>query len=172
MTDNQKQVSYFQPLLDECSRLTLSFGFRIRRVKCDETKPDCLRCIRTGRKCDGYASSLPISEASVTDNSNRYPPFAPRNRPPPSNLTQSMSSIVLRDSLQDFRGTKLEHRHLDFFYNQTAPSLARYFDSRFWNILVPQLACSEPSVQHAMIALASFHEHCNTENGAVMDHSK
>ena len=80
--------------------------------------------------------------------------------------------MTLRDSLLDFKGTKVEHRHLDFFYSQTAPSLAGYFDSRFWSILVPQLACSEPSVQHAMIALASFHEHCNPEDNAIMDHGK
>lgn len=27
---------------------------KIRRVKCDETKPNCKRCTSTGRKCDGY----------------------------------------------------------------------------------------------------------------------
>ncbi|VZH91530.1 unnamed protein product [Fusarium fujikuroi] len=27
---------------------------RIRRVKCDEGKPSCHRCVSTGRKCDGY----------------------------------------------------------------------------------------------------------------------
>ncbi|KAJ5208137.1 hypothetical protein N7449_002516 [Penicillium cf. viridicatum] len=27
---------------------------KIRRVKCDEEKPQCRRCISTGRKCDGY----------------------------------------------------------------------------------------------------------------------
>ncbi|KAL2807765.1 hypothetical protein BJX63DRAFT_60948 [Aspergillus granulosus] len=29
---------------------------KIRRVKCDEGKPSCSRCVSTGRKCDGYAS--------------------------------------------------------------------------------------------------------------------
>ncbi|KAJ5373600.1 hypothetical protein N7517_005606 [Penicillium concentricum] len=28
---------------------------KVRRVKCDEEKPHCRRCISTGRKCDGYA---------------------------------------------------------------------------------------------------------------------
>lgn len=28
---------------------------KIRRKKCDETKPACLRCTTTGRNCDGYA---------------------------------------------------------------------------------------------------------------------
>ncbi|KAF5588633.1 Zn(2)-C6 fungal-type DNA-binding domain-containing protein [Fusarium pseudoanthophilum] len=27
---------------------------RIRRVKCDETRPSCLKCTSTGRTCDGY----------------------------------------------------------------------------------------------------------------------
>jgi hypothetical protein len=29
---------------------------RIRRVKCDEKRPACRRCLDTGRKCDGYNS--------------------------------------------------------------------------------------------------------------------
>ena len=29
---------------------------RIRRVKCDESKPACHKCISTGRICDGYES--------------------------------------------------------------------------------------------------------------------
>ncbi|KAJ5810885.1 hypothetical protein N7447_010401, partial [Penicillium robsamsonii] len=28
---------------------------KVRRVKCDEEKPHCRRCMSTGRKCDGYA---------------------------------------------------------------------------------------------------------------------
>ncbi|KAJ5970804.1 uncharacterized protein N7479_000722 [Penicillium vulpinum] len=27
---------------------------KIRRIKCDEEKPHCRRCVSTGRKCDGY----------------------------------------------------------------------------------------------------------------------
>lgn len=37
---------------------------RIRRIKCDETKPHCQRCTSTGRKCDGY-SSLPFSRRDL-----------------------------------------------------------------------------------------------------------
>jgi hypothetical protein len=34
----------------ECPILTNS---RIRKVKCDETQPACMRCTKTGRTCDG-----------------------------------------------------------------------------------------------------------------------
>ncbi|QSZ36950.1 hypothetical protein DSL72_009041 [Monilinia vaccinii-corymbosi] len=27
---------------------------KIRRVKCDETRPQCTKCVRSGRQCDGY----------------------------------------------------------------------------------------------------------------------
>ncbi|KAI5919640.1 hypothetical protein F4810DRAFT_686400 [Camillea tinctor] len=30
---------------------------KIRKVKCDEGKPACHRCVSTGRKCDGYAAA-------------------------------------------------------------------------------------------------------------------
>ncbi|RSL93548.1 hypothetical protein CEP52_013182 [Fusarium oligoseptatum] len=29
---------------------------RIRKIKCDEGKPFCLKCVKTGRTCDGYES--------------------------------------------------------------------------------------------------------------------
>ncbi|KAL4876525.1 hypothetical protein BJY04DRAFT_223004 [Aspergillus karnatakaensis] len=32
---------------------------KIRRVKCDEGKPACHRCLSTGRKCDGYIQPAP-----------------------------------------------------------------------------------------------------------------
>ncbi|CAI6330555.1 unnamed protein product [Periconia digitata] len=34
---------------------------KIRKIKCDESKPHCHRCTSTGRKCDGYASAIPSS---------------------------------------------------------------------------------------------------------------
>jgi len=33
-----------------------SISNRIRKVKCDETKPFCQKCVNTGRTCDGYES--------------------------------------------------------------------------------------------------------------------
>ena len=38
---------------------------RIRKVKCDEQKPSCARCVTTGRKCDGYKSNFRVSSGPV-----------------------------------------------------------------------------------------------------------
>jgi len=37
-----------------------SIGNRIRKVKCDENKPFCQKCVNTGRTCDGYESPFRI----------------------------------------------------------------------------------------------------------------
>jgi hypothetical protein len=38
---------------------------RLRRVKCDETKPSCLRCRNFGRKCDGYEYSPKVGSRAL-----------------------------------------------------------------------------------------------------------
>lgn len=35
---------------------------RERRIKCDETKPTCLKCIRSGRTCSGYSHGLKMRD--------------------------------------------------------------------------------------------------------------
>lgn len=35
---------------------------RERRIKCDETKPECLKCIRSGRTCSGYSNGFKLRD--------------------------------------------------------------------------------------------------------------
>lgn len=35
---------------------------RERRIKCDEAKPACLKCIRSGRVCSGYSQGLRLRD--------------------------------------------------------------------------------------------------------------
>jgi hypothetical protein len=103
------------------------------------------------------ASYKPIAAQTSTG----IRPIAPRqsNRVPFDHET-------IQTSLAQFNGTKPEHRQLCFFYSQTAPSLGAQFDSEFWCVVVPQIARFEPSVQHAMIALASYHENWSEHHTA------
>ncbi|TVY53342.1 putative transcriptional regulatory protein [Lachnellula cervina] len=43
---------------------------KIRRVKCDETRPQCNKCVRSARHCDGYPAYRRTNEAAI--------PIAPR----------------------------------------------------------------------------------------------
>ncbi|KAF2484765.1 hypothetical protein BDY17DRAFT_135153 [Neohortaea acidophila] len=36
---------------------------RSRRVKCDETRPFCRRCVQARRTCKGYAAAWPAANA-------------------------------------------------------------------------------------------------------------
>lgn len=58
---------------------------KIRRKKCDETKPTCLRCTSTGRKCDGYPqpavkTPVTIPPAGTADGiPTQHPPIDSRS---------------------------------------------------------------------------------------------
>ncbi|OBS20411.1 hypothetical protein FPOA_06781 [Fusarium poae] len=44
---------------------------RIRKIKCDEAKPYCQKCVKTGRTCDGYESVFrPFSSPTNSSNSH------------------------------------------------------------------------------------------------------
>jgi hypothetical protein len=84
---------------------------RIRRVKCDETKPECERCTSTGRKCDGYLTHAP----KKTD---------PGPKP-------DLDELVVCQSINWEQGDFAERRAIDFFRCRTAPSVSSYFDADF-----------------------------------------
>ncbi|RKU44161.1 hypothetical protein DL546_006204 [Coniochaeta pulveracea] len=105
---------------------------KIRKVKCDELKPFCLRCSKTGRKCDGYL------DAPVRRGMGQQPQTSP-------SLTYDWAS-------QD------EKRSLQFFQQVTAPTLSGDFDAYFWRVLVLQICQKEPAVRHAVLAVSSLHE--------------
>src|SRR5450755_1287659 len=75
---------------------------KIRRVKCDETKPSCLKCTRSGRKCDGYVPLKTwVFEVRSRDDSSSAP-----------SLTSSPSS--------DY-ADPMESRALMYFRERTVP---------------------------------------------------
>lgn len=119
--------------------LIYSFTIRIRKVKCDEMKPYCLRCTKTGRKCDGYLDPKILTK-------RRGPrDVAPHDR----NL----------DPLFDFElAAPQEQRAFWFFQHCTAPCISGDFDTEFWRVIVLQISQTEPAVRHAVLAVSSLHE--------------
>lgn len=76
----------------------LTIQSRIRRVKCDETKPACNRCTSTQRKCDGYL----VQNTGEAKSSTK-----------PESLRPSLNIDVSSDAL--------EKRTFDFFRARTVP---------------------------------------------------
>lgn len=111
----------------------------VRRVKCDETRPECLRCTSTRRVCDGYA---------------------PVQRPDQSNslAMTAVPSLDIHDCAQS-------RRSFAFFTQRTSPQLAGFFGSVFWERLVLQTAHHEPAIRHAIVAIGSLHEQKTVAGG-------
>ncbi|KAL2816297.1 hypothetical protein BJX63DRAFT_143379 [Aspergillus granulosus] len=131
---------------------------KLRHVKCDEAKPECVQCQQTGRKCDGYDT------ASQTQLRKR---IAERHRPLDRDLVGADHRLLLRQE------TRTERRYLDFFYAQTSLAFAGFYDSKLWSYLIPQLGEHEPSIRHAMTAIGAIHSRVqnpqllmSTENSA------
>jgi hypothetical protein len=75
---------------------------RIRRIKCDERKPACLKCISTGRRCDGYAPPRALLFEVSKDEGERRSFHYFRERTAPElcgdTLTRFWDGFVLRAS--------------------------------------------------------------------------
>ncbi|KAJ5787370.1 hypothetical protein N7457_002360 [Penicillium paradoxum] len=104
---------------------------KIRRVKCGEEKPSCVRCTSTGRKCD-FDGVLPSSTTSTIVN--------------PLSLSPS-TNIAWR-----------ERRAFAYYFEVAATSIGGGLDVDFWRTVVPQVCRHEPAVWDAIIAISALFE--------------
>lgn len=120
-------------------------------MKCGEEKPFCKRCTSTGRKCDGYGPAPPpkITAVSVSGSgSSLNPQINTRSRPLLRTPSASGPSRP-KDSL--------EIELFDYFTRNTLQSLSQHFWPAFWQYRVLQASSTEPSIHHAVIAIAAVH---------------
>lgn len=139
--------------LASVSQLTSLAGFcRARKVKCDETRPECSRCKTKGVACGGYRPP-PVG----------WFPWAELLQAQP--LTQpSPWSLVDSDS-----GSRTEHsmelRGIEFFHSVVAPALGASISAtsyHFWNTAILQQAMHDTVVRHALLAVSSLYEYFDT----------
>ncbi|KAK4106402.1 hypothetical protein N658DRAFT_17991 [Parathielavia hyrcaniae] len=116
---------------------------KIRKVKCDEARPSCLRCTRTGRICDGYLDANTMAQ---------------RRRRSAAHVTGTTGEPQALPALFYNWASSDERRAFHFFQHITAPSLSGELDGAFWRVLVLQICQSEPAVRHAVLAVGILHE--------------
>ncbi|KAI8721312.1 Zn(2)-C6 fungal-type domain-containing protein [Fusarium sp. LHS14.1] len=123
---------------------------RIRRVRCDEQKPSCNRCLSTGRKCDGYADSnstdLPSPPTSVNASSSE------------TRMPRRNAAIPMSLGLPLPRRNDEELRSYRFFLDVTASEFAGVFDADFWLTDIPRTCHSDPAIWHAVVSLGAAHQ--------------
>ncbi|EWZ94629.1 hypothetical protein BFJ63_vAg6113 [Fusarium oxysporum f. sp. narcissi] len=115
---------------------------KLRKVKCDEGRPACQRCLSTGRVCDGYGIWGGGSHA-LTQHSQSRPKFT-LGAPLETTLVLSLNAN--------------EKLYFDWFKCRTSTKISATFSSGFWNTLVFQAGSREPAVLHALLALSSAHK--------------
>ncbi|KAF3400057.1 hypothetical protein F1880_008291 [Penicillium rolfsii] len=101
-----------------------------RRVKCDETRPSCQRCTRTGRACPGYRLEV---------------------RPKIDN------EIKIYNLPFKVPGSKADRELLHFYCCETSESLSRFSATTLWTHLVLQQSQHQPVIRHALVALSSLY---------------
>lgn len=104
---------------------------KIRRVKCGEEKPSCVRCTSTGRKCD-FEDTPPSSTVSVIAN--------------PLSLSPNTNKVWR------------ERRAFAYYFEYAAPSIGGGLDVDFWRTVVPQVCRYEPAVWDAIITISALFE--------------
>lgn len=152
-----------------CENCFSDLVYRIRRVRCDEEKPACNRCVSTGRKCDGYEAP----SFSATSDSTVLPVRSSETsfHSPPDSPPSSHTSITYRHNggflpPQATADVKLalprtnpeELRSYRYFIEVTAPSIAGCFDVKFWLKDIPRVSLTDPAIWHAIVSLGSVHE--------------
>jgi hypothetical protein len=115
-------------------------------VKCDETKPACLRCQKFGGTCDGYAPA-PAPHRGLIQLKPRIP------------------SVSLYGPSVNLHTSKDEARYFEFFKERTAYELSGFFDSTFWSQLVLQESHNVAAIRHAVIALGALNKSLESAPG-------
>ncbi|KAL7908486.1 C6 zinc finger domain protein [Trichoderma velutinum] len=135
---------------------------RIRRVKCDEGKQSCNKCLSTGRVCDGY--DLTVRVVSGFGRAQR------------KSIARASDGLAIPPAPQSsILGTVTER---NFFYTcrrATEAGVALHICcvTSFWTRLAPQLSHEYEAVRHAVVAVgAAYHLYKVTDIASVPQATK
>ncbi|OHW92772.1 C6 zinc finger domain-containing protein [Colletotrichum incanum] len=123
----------------------------IRRIKCGEERPACVRCTSTGRVCDGYDKAMPPRSKDAASTSATVQERCLQA------WSDNQALRILRPIVADIDGTQVERLYFHRFRRVAEAGLCNHVTNltNFWSRLVPQLSHSDEAVKHAIVALGS-----------------
>lgn len=128
---------------------------RFRRVKCDETKPECMKCLNSKRVCDGYLSSEQnMPRRQLAETVRHLAVIGP--------VARALSQSPLSANPFPWPVSPDDAVFFNLFRHATVPSTSSVFPSHFWKRNVMQLAHSESAIWHATVALGTLHQRSET----------
>jgi hypothetical protein len=118
-------------------------------VKCDETKPKCLKCLNSDYQCDGY--SVPkawIFEPLTKEESSKEDTGSASEK--------EEKALVLHSTPATHPFTPDEARSIQFYLRRSGRMVAKYDHSKFsfWMSMLPKASHSFESVKHVLVATA------------------
>ncbi|RFU28897.1 hypothetical protein B7463_g7451, partial [Scytalidium lignicola] len=122
---------------------------KIRRVKCDETKPHCIKCTSTGRNCEGYR------EVPERNKSRSLLKSLPGRAPAPRSTT---ALRILCTPSVDVQGSVEERRSFHYLCSRNLSDMSGNFEPSFWDHIALQLSHRYPTILRALTALGAFYE--------------
>ncbi|VUC34986.1 unnamed protein product [Clonostachys rosea] len=138
---------------------------RIRRVKCDETNPQCLRCQSARRTCDGYLSpDKKMSRRQLLDALSNSSVVGPASEVLAANHKCNLPSLPApsppftgQQAPSSSSSSPQDVKYFDHFRRATAPNTDSFIPSMFWGQDLLQLAHDEPAIWHATLAVGALH---------------
>ncbi|KAM7186393.1 hypothetical protein V8F20_011394 [Naviculisporaceae sp. PSN 640] len=124
---------------------------KIRKVKCDEGRPACARCITSGRVCEGYG----IWGGGSREVEGKTPVADPRRSGPSTAVTIRQAPPSKPPKIKVRQD---EAEWVEWFQSITVVLLQGPYKTSFWNSLVLRAGLDEPSIFHAMLAVGSLHK--------------
>lgn len=138
-----------------------------RHVKCDETKPSCLNCMKWRGYCDGY------SESSDGQPSRSETPAKPTPNKANSSAklihTKKAPLILEEPAINTICFTSSEQRsYFDEWSSLSVQFLSGGLgQSRLWTTTMPQLTLQEPTLRYAAMAVGALRKAAfDVESGA------
>jgi hypothetical protein len=129
---------------------------RIRRLKCGEEKPSCLRCTKSGWHCDGYehVAKLPTcATLGLAPIRPRSPSVSPSTSPTPP-----LSTPDVVPHLDD-----RERGYFHSFFKDVSPQYQDY--AAFWDYALKESKTSF-SIRHGIVALGALSKSAKQSNSA------
>ncbi|CAL3972449.1 unnamed protein product [Diplocarpon coronariae] len=118
---------------------------KIRRVKCDEQKPSCLRCLKFGIQCDGYATPKAKGSRSITRPSSI---LLPKVHP--------LNSSILRGPPSSRFESEAQFRYFEVFSRSTAYEIFPNVEMARLRLMFLQICESQKAVRHGVAALGAL----------------
>ncbi|KAK9370758.1 hypothetical protein V1509DRAFT_616750 [Lipomyces kononenkoae] len=125
---------------------------RIRKVKCDENKPFCQKCVDTGRTCDGYESLFRVFTSQSINNAHA------------GGINSSAGLQPIRPTLTEITPQDIDLLNR-YFSTKTMFDVKLGCDEEARQVL--QASLTDPPLRHAVSSLRALREHLETSGDVV-----